>query len=60
MNRISKPSEERLISTAYIKYGHVSFIFSDERAGSFALSSAIHDFIDGKKARRPSLGRRFL
>lgn len=60
MNRIRKLSEERLISTAYINYGHVSFTFSDERAGSYALSSAIHDFIGGKKEWRPSLGKQFL
>lgn len=60
MNRIRKLSEKRLISTAYISYGHVSFTYLDESAGLHTLSSAIHDFIDGKEARRPSLGRQFL
>lgn len=42
----------------------MSFTLSDERAGSFALSSAIHDLFDSlfdsKKAWRPGLGRQFL
>ena len=41
-------------------YGHVSLTLSDEGAGSFALSSAIHDLFDSKKAWRTSLGRQFL
>lgn len=60
MTCIRKASEERLISTAYIDYGHVSFIFSDERAGSFVLSPAIDDLAHGKRARRLSLGSQFL